>query len=68
MENSTLGRFFRQDKKGIVDLKLSTKSGRIIHIEIQVNKKIARRLKARGLPLTEIVEITGLNPELAEKL
>ena len=43
VENATLGRFFRQDKKGIVDLKLSTKSGRIIHIEIQVNKKTDMR-------------------------
>jgi len=34
-----LGRFFKQDKTAIVDLKLSTKSGRIIHIEIQVEKK-----------------------------
>ena len=39
VENSILKRFFRQDKMGIVDLKLSTKSGRIIHIELQVNKR-----------------------------
>ena len=34
-----LGRFFRRDKTGIVDLKLTTKSGKIIHIELQVNKR-----------------------------
>jgi len=39
VENSILKRFFRQDKMGIVDLKLSTKSGSIIHIELQVEKK-----------------------------
>ena len=39
VENSILKRFFRQDKMGIVDLKLSTKSGRIIHIELQIEKK-----------------------------
>ena len=33
-----LKRFFHKDKMGVVDLKLSTKSGRIIHIELQVNK------------------------------
>jgi len=27
-----LGRFFKQDKTSVVDLKLSTKSGRIIHM------------------------------------
>ena len=31
-------RFFQDDKMGVVDLKLSTKSGRIIHIELQVEK------------------------------
>ena len=39
VENSILRKFFRQDKMGIVDLKLSTKSGKIIHIELQVEKK-----------------------------
>jgi len=34
-----LGRFFKEDKASVVDLKLSTKSGRIIHIEIQVEKR-----------------------------
>jgi len=38
VENSILRRFFQRDKMGIVDLKLSTKSGRIIHIELQVDK------------------------------
>ena len=37
--NPVLGRFSRRDKSGIVDLKLSTKSGKIIHIELQVNKE-----------------------------
>ena len=37
VKNPILKRFFRQDKMGIVDLKLSTKSGRIIHIELQVS-------------------------------
>jgi len=35
-----LGRFFKKGKKGIVDLKLKTKSDKIIHIELQVEKKI----------------------------
>jgi predicted transposase/invertase (TIGR01784 family) len=43
VETPTLGKRFRKDKKGIVDLKLSTKSGRIIHIEIQGNKKTDMR-------------------------
>jgi predicted transposase/invertase (TIGR01784 family) len=33
-----LGRLFRRGKTGIVDLKLTTKSGKIIHIELQVKK------------------------------
>jgi predicted transposase/invertase (TIGR01784 family) len=39
VDNPILKRVFRKDKMGIVDLKLTTKSGRIIHIEVQVNKK-----------------------------
>ena len=39
VENPILQRLFRRDKMGIVDLKLSTKSGKIIHIELQVNKE-----------------------------
>jgi len=39
VENPILKRFFQKDKSGVVDLKLSTKSGRIIHIELQVNKR-----------------------------
>ena len=39
IETPTLERFFQEDKKSIVDLKLRTKSGRIIHIEIQVKKE-----------------------------
>jgi predicted transposase/invertase (TIGR01784 family) len=34
-----LGRFHKKDKMGIVDLKLTTKSGKIIHIELQVEKQ-----------------------------
>jgi predicted transposase/invertase (TIGR01784 family) len=39
VEDPTLKRFFKKDKKGVVDLRLTTKSGRIIHIELQVKKK-----------------------------
>jgi predicted transposase/invertase (TIGR01784 family) len=38
-----LKRRFRHDKMGIVDLKLSTKSGRVIHIELQVDKEADMR-------------------------
>jgi len=34
-----LGKFFKDDKTSVVDLKLTTKSGRIIHIELQVEKR-----------------------------
>jgi len=34
-----LRRVFRTEKSGVVDLKLSTKSGKIIHIELQVEKR-----------------------------
>ncbi|MDR0290058.1 MAG: Rpn family recombination-promoting nuclease/putative transposase [Treponema sp.] len=39
VEDPTLKRFFKQDKKGVVDLRLTTKSGRIIHIELQVKEE-----------------------------
>jgi predicted transposase/invertase (TIGR01784 family) len=39
VKDPTLKRFFKKDKKGVVDLKLTTKSGRIIHIELQVEKE-----------------------------
>jgi predicted transposase/invertase (TIGR01784 family) len=39
----TLKRFFQKDKKGVVDLKLTTNSGRIIHIELQVEKEAHMR-------------------------
>nr|AGS54250.1 hypothetical protein [uncultured bacterium contig00178] len=39
IKNPTLKRLFRRGKKGIVDLKLTTKSGKIIHIELQVENK-----------------------------
>jgi predicted transposase/invertase (TIGR01784 family) len=34
-----LRKVFRSEKMGVVDLKLTTKSGRIIHVELQVEKK-----------------------------
>jgi predicted transposase/invertase (TIGR01784 family) len=34
-----LRKVFRTEKTGVVDLKLSTKSGKIIHIELQVEKR-----------------------------
>jgi len=37
--NSILRRLFKTEKSGVVDLKLSTKSGKIIHIELQVGKR-----------------------------
>jgi predicted transposase/invertase (TIGR01784 family) len=37
--NPNLKRNFKDGKEGIVDLKLTTKSGRIIHVELQVEKK-----------------------------
>ena len=41
--NPILRKLFRKDKTGIVDLKLTTKSGKIIHIELQVEKRINLR-------------------------
>jgi predicted transposase/invertase (TIGR01784 family) len=38
VEDPTLKRFFKKDKKSVVDLRLTTKSGKIIHIELQVEK------------------------------
>lgn len=34
-----LGRLSRKGKSGVVDLKLSAKSGAVIHIEMQVEKR-----------------------------
>jgi len=34
-----LGSIFRRGKRGIVDIRLTTKSGKIIHIELQVEKR-----------------------------
>jgi predicted transposase/invertase (TIGR01784 family) len=45
IKDPTLKRFLKKKKKGVVDLKLTTKSGRIIHIELQVKKK--SNLKSR---------------------
>jgi len=39
VKNPILKRFFRWDKTVIVDLRLTTKSGKIIHIELQIEKK-----------------------------
>jgi predicted transposase/invertase (TIGR01784 family) len=38
-----LKRFFKKDKMGVVDLKLTTKSGKIVHIELQVEKRANMR-------------------------
>ena len=38
-----LGKIFRRGKTGIVDIKLTTKSGKIIHIELQVEKRTNSR-------------------------
>jgi hypothetical protein len=40
-----LRKVFRTEKSGVFDLKLSTKSGKIIHIELQVEKRVIQRLK-----------------------
>ncbi|MCL2759827.1 MAG: Rpn family recombination-promoting nuclease/putative transposase [Treponema sp.] len=37
--NPNLGKMFRQGKSGIVDIRLTTKSKKIIHIELQVEKR-----------------------------
>jgi len=39
VESPILGRFFRHSKTPVVDLKLETASGKIIHIELQVEKR-----------------------------
>jgi predicted transposase/invertase (TIGR01784 family) len=36
--NPILKRFFRKDKSGIVDIRINTTSGRVLHIELQVEK------------------------------
>ena len=41
--NPILKKFFRKDKSGIVDIKLEAKSGKIFHIELQVEKKANMR-------------------------
>jgi len=45
VSNPILGGLFKHDKTSIVDLKLTTKSGKIIRIELQVEKK--RNLRNR---------------------
>jgi len=37
--NPIFGKTFRKEKSGIVDIKLETKSGKIFHIELQVEKR-----------------------------
>jgi len=37
--NPSLKRYFKDGKDGIIDLKLTTESGKVIHIELQVEKK-----------------------------
>jgi len=37
--NPVFGKTLRKEKSGIVDIKLETKSGKIIHIELQVEKR-----------------------------
>jgi len=39
VRNPGLSRTFRKEKSGIVDIKLETKSGKIFHIELQVEKR-----------------------------
>jgi predicted transposase/invertase (TIGR01784 family) len=46
-ENPSLKRLFKKDKSGIVDVRVTTKSGRILHIELQVEK--TRKMKSRVL-------------------
>jgi len=41
--NPNLGKIIRRGKTGIVDIKLTTKSNRIIHIELQVEKRANTR-------------------------
>jgi len=41
--NPIFGKLFRKDKSGIVDIKLESKSGKIFHIELQVEKKANMR-------------------------
>ena len=39
VDSPILGKIFKQGKTSVVDLKLKTKSGKIIHIELQVEKR-----------------------------
>jgi len=41
--NPNFGKLFRKEKSGIVDIKLESKSGKIFHIELQVEKKANMR-------------------------
>jgi predicted transposase/invertase (TIGR01784 family) len=41
--NPALKRIFRKDKMGIVDVRLTTRSGKVLHIELQVKKNQTMR-------------------------
>ena len=43
VKNPVLSRMFRKEKSGIVDIKLEAKSGKIFHIELQVQKRAYMR-------------------------
>jgi len=43
VKNPVLNRMFRKEKSGIVDIKLEGKSGKIFHIELQVQKRAYMR-------------------------
>ena len=43
VRNPVLSRMLRNDKSGVVDIKLETKSGKIFHIELQVEKRANMR-------------------------
>ena len=43
VKNPVLSRMFRKEKSGIVDIKLEGKSGKIFHIELQVQKRAYMR-------------------------
>ena len=53
VKNPGLGMIFKKGKTGAVDVKLTTKSGKIIHIELQVEKKanIKNRIQYYGARL-----------------
>jgi predicted transposase/invertase (TIGR01784 family) len=46
-DNPSIKRLFKKDKSGIVDVRVTTKSGRTLHIELQVEK--TSQMKSRAL-------------------